>query len=58
MFVKALKGKIHGATVTGSKIDYPGSVAVDPVLMEAAGIKSIKPKVIVADKNNKIKDIL
>jgi aspartate 1-decarboxylase len=116
MFVKALKGKIHRATVTGVKVDYPGSVAVDPVLLEAAGIapyeevllanvtngkrvetyvipaetgsgdlvvlgaagrlfnvndivivmnfayytpeevKSIKPKVIVADKNNKIKD--
>jgi len=118
MFVKALKGKIHRATVTGVKIDYPGSVAVDPVLMEAAGIapyeevllanvtngervetylipaeagsgdlivlgaagrlfnvgdiviimnfgyytpeevKRIKPKVIVADENNKIKDSL
>ena len=38
MFVKALKSKIHRATVTGSTADYPGSIAVDPILLEAAGI--------------------
>ncbi|HIJ66880.1 MAG TPA: aspartate 1-decarboxylase [Planctomycetes bacterium] len=38
MFVKALKAKIHRATVTGAKVDYPGSIAVDTGLMEAAGI--------------------
>ena len=38
MLLKALKGKIHRATVTATKIDYPGSVAVDSDLLEAAGI--------------------
>ena len=38
MFYKALKGKIHRATVTGSTVDYPGSIGVDPGLLEAAGI--------------------
>jgi len=118
MLIKALKSKIHRATVTSSTVDYPGSIAVDPVLLEACGmypyeevllanvtngnrvetyvipaesgsgdvavlgaaarlfsvgdiviimnfgyycpeeIKSIKPKVIVADENNNIKEIL
>jgi len=38
MFIKALKAKIHRATVTETKLDYPGSIAVDSELMEAAGI--------------------
>jgi len=38
MLVKALKGKIHRATVTDTKIDYPGSIGVDTDLLEAAGI--------------------
>jgi aspartate 1-decarboxylase len=38
MLYKALKGKIHRATVTASTVDYPGSIGVDPVLLEAAGI--------------------
>lgn len=38
MLVKALKGKIHRATVTDSRVDYPGSIAVDSELLEAAGI--------------------
>ena len=38
MFIKALKGKIHRATVTDVRVDYPGSLGVDPRLMEAAGI--------------------
>lgn len=38
MFIKALKGKIHRATVTDTRVDYPGSLGVDPRLMEAAGI--------------------
>lgn len=39
MLIKALKGKIHRATVTATKIDYPGSIAIDTDLLEAAGIK-------------------
>jgi aspartate 1-decarboxylase len=38
MLVKALKGKIHRATVTDTKIDYPGSIGIDTKLLEAAGI--------------------
>ncbi len=37
MFVKALKSKIHRATVTEAKLDYPGSVAIDADLLEAVG---------------------
>ena len=118
MLYKALKGKIHLARVTETKIDYPGSVGVDSDLLDAAGIlpyeevllanvtngsrletyvipaeagsgdivilgaaarmfnkndivimmnfayytpeemKSLKPKVVIADENNKIKKIL
>jgi aspartate 1-decarboxylase len=38
MLYKALKSKIHRARVTETKIDYPGSVGVDPDLLEAVGI--------------------
>jgi aspartate 1-decarboxylase len=38
MLIKALKGKIHRATVTATKVDYPGSVGVDSDLLEATGI--------------------
>ena len=33
-----LKSKIHRATVTGLELDYEGSVAIDPILLEAADI--------------------
>jgi len=33
-----LKGKIHRATVTDADVNYEGSIAVDPDLMEAADI--------------------
>jgi aspartate 1-decarboxylase len=33
-----LKSKIHRATVTGSDLHYPGSLTVDPELLEAADI--------------------
>lgn len=39
MLIKALKGKIHRATVTETKIDYPGSIGIDTELLEASGIK-------------------
>ncbi len=38
MLIKVLKGKIHRARVTETKIDYPGSVAVDEEMMEKAGL--------------------
>jgi aspartate 1-decarboxylase len=38
LFRKLLRGKIHGATVTGADLHYEGSIAVDIDLLEAAGI--------------------
>jgi aspartate 1-decarboxylase len=35
---KLLRGKIHGATVTGADLHYEGSIAVDIDLLNAAGI--------------------
>ena len=51
MYVKILKGKLHRATVTEAKLHYPGSVAIDSVLMEAAGILPYE-SVLIADINN------
>jgi aspartate 1-decarboxylase len=33
-----MRSKIHRATVTDVRIDYEGSITLDPELMEAAGI--------------------
>lgn len=33
-----MHGKIHRATVTDANIDYVGSITLDPVLIEAAGL--------------------
>lgn len=33
-----LHGKIHRATVTAANVDYVGSITLDPLLLEAAGI--------------------
>jgi aspartate 1-decarboxylase len=38
MLINMLKGKIHRATVKQAELHYVGSITVDPVLMEAAGI--------------------
>ena len=38
MIVKALKSKIHRATVTEADIDYIGSISIDKKLMEAANL--------------------
>ncbi len=38
MFLKLMKSKLHRATVTDTKMHYPGSIAIDSALMEAAGI--------------------
>ncbi len=51
MFVKLLKSKLHRACVTKSSLDYPGSIAIDSELMEAAGILPYEV-VLVADINN------
>ncbi|MDR2440339.1 MAG: aspartate 1-decarboxylase [Planctomycetaceae bacterium] len=33
-----LKSKIHRATLTGTELDYEGSITIDPILLEAADI--------------------
>lgn len=33
-----LKSKIHRATITGSDLNYVGSITIDPILLEAADI--------------------
>ena len=34
-----LKSKIHRATITGSDLNYVGSITIDPDLLEAADIR-------------------
>ena len=51
MFVKVLKSKLHRATVTDTKLHYPGSIEIDSELMEAADILPYE-SVLVADLNN------
>ena len=51
MFVKILKSKLHRATVTDTKLHYPGSIAIDSALMDAAGILPYE-LVLIADLNN------
>jgi aspartate 1-decarboxylase len=51
MFVKLLKSKLHCATVTETKLRYPGSIAIDSTLMRAANILPYEV-VLVADLNN------
>ena len=46
-----LHGKIHRATVTDACIDYEGSITIDPILMEAAGILPHE-KVLIVNLNN------
>ena len=38
MQIKILKSKLHLASVTGSDLNYHGSLTIDPDLMEAVGI--------------------
>jgi len=51
MFVKILKSKLHRATVTDTKLHYPGSIEIDSTLMDAAGILPYE-SVLVADLNS------
>lgn len=39
MHLKVLKSKLHMATVTGSDLNYHGSLTVDPLLMEAVALQ-------------------
>lgn len=38
MFLKLMKSKLHRATVTETKLHYPGSIAIDSALLESVGI--------------------
>lgn len=38
MTITVCTGKLHRVVVTAAKLDYEGSITIDPVLMEAAGI--------------------
>lgn len=51
MLLKMLKSKLHCATVTDAKLRYAGSIAIDSVLLEAAGILPYE-SVLVADLDN------
>ena len=51
MMIEMLKSKIHRATVTGAELDYTGSVSIDPVLVEAVGLREFE-KVDVLDIDN------
>ena len=51
MYISVLKSKIHRATVTDADLDYVGSITIDEVLMEAAGIIPYE-KVQIVDINN------
>jgi aspartate 1-decarboxylase len=51
MFLKALKGKIHRGRVTQTKVDYPGSIAIDSDMLKAAGI-NVYEEVLVANVSN------
>lgn len=51
MEITLLKSKIHRATVTQADLDYVGSITIDTLLMEAAGIMEYE-KVEIADVDN------
>ncbi len=51
MFRLMLRSKIHRATVTDSNLEYEGSITVDPVLLEKAGILPYE-QVSVSNLNN------
>lgn len=38
MLVSLLRSKIHRATVTNARVDYTGSITIDRVLIEEAGL--------------------
>ena len=46
-----LRAKIHRATVTDANLEYEGSLTVDPVLLESAGILNYE-QVSVSNLNN------
>jgi aspartate 1-decarboxylase len=51
MFRLMLRSKIHRATVTDANLEYEGSLTVDPLLLEAAGMLPYE-QVSVSNLNN------
>jgi len=51
MFRLMLRSKIHRATVTDANLEYEGSLTVDPLLLETAGILPYE-QVSVSNLNN------
>jgi len=51
MMIEMLKSKIHRAMVTGAELNYTGSVAIDPALCDAVGLREFE-KVDVLDIDN------
>ena len=51
MLLEMLKGKIHRAVVQQAELNYVGSITVDPVLMDSAGIYEYE-KVQIVDIEN------
>ena len=51
MFITMLKAKLHQARVTGTALDYAGSITIDSELLEQAGMFPYE-KVLVADLEN------
>ena len=51
MIVTLMKSKIHRATVTGAELNYEGSLSVDKILLEKAGMYPHE-KVQVVNLNN------
>ncbi len=48
---EVLKSKIHRATITGTNLDYIGSIYIDKILMKKAGIIEFE-KVLVCNVTN------
>lgn len=51
MNISMLKCKIHRATVTDADLNYEGSISIDPILIEAAGL-NIFERVDIYNVNN------
>lgn len=51
MFRCILRAKIHTATVTDAKLEYEGSITIDEIIMEKAGLKPFE-QVMVSNMNN------
>ncbi|NQT92879.1 MAG: aspartate 1-decarboxylase, partial [Lentisphaerae bacterium] len=51
MYLQMLRSKLHGAVVTGSELEYEGSLTIDRSLMEAVKMNPHE-KILVANMAN------